>query len=133
MAVSEEGVKVMMKRLSVVVVLALGCSLGAQAQKARYSSSGTSADEYNYPLMVHVVGSRLEGSAAAPSELHLNVVIDGQKLELATDAGALLHAGDYRARMVVNDEKKSGWFSRSYELLFSDRTHIVFRVVAESE
>jgi hypothetical protein len=120
-----------------MVVLVLGCSLGAQAQKGRYSSSGTSADEYNYPLMVHVLGSHLEGSTApgavSPSELHLNVLVDGQKMELVTEAGALLHAGDYRARMVANDEKKSGWFSRSYELLFSDRTHVVFRVVAESE
>jgi hypothetical protein len=121
----------------VAAVLLLGCSLGAGAQKARYSSSGVSADEYNYPLMVHVVGSRLEsfpaGGGLTTSVLHLNVVVDGQKLELATDAGALLHPGDYRARMVVNDEKKSGWFSRSYELLFGDRTHVVFRVVGETE
>lgn len=65
--------------------------------------------------------------------LHIDTVIDGKKVEMETSASGLLHVGDYRARIVTSDEKKSGWFSRSYELLFTDGTHVVFTEVAESE
>ena len=42
-------------------------------------------------------------------------------------------AMDKRGRVVTDNQQKSGWFSRSYELLFSDGTHVVFNEVAESE
>jgi len=103
----------------------------AQAQKSRYSSSSSQADALAYPVVLHVTRSWLEGSPA--SRLHLEVVSDGIKLELAANAAALLHPGDYRARVLANEEKKSGWFTRSYELLFADGTHVVFNVVAESQ
>jgi len=65
--------------------------------------------------------------------LHITAVVDGKKIVLETGAAALLHAGDYQARIVSDNQKKSGWFSRTYELLFSDGTHVAFNQVAESE
>ena len=122
-----------MKRLlRVAACLALSLSAGVgSAQKTRYSSSKGN-DQLDYPLTVHVTHARVS-SLAGVSVLHLDALIDGTKVELETGASGLLHTGDYRARMVANDDKKSGWFSRSYELLFSDGTHVVFTEVAESE
>ena len=135
----------MMKRwLAVVVCLLVAGS--AAAQKERYSQSHR-PDPLEYPLSVHVTAARLfkitplvnvtNGSSSTAQELimtlHLNAVVDGTKIELETGAGALLHPGTYQARVVSENEKKSGWFSRSYELLFSDGTHVVFTQVGESE
>jgi hypothetical protein len=35
--------------------------------------------------------------------------------------------------VVTHNETKAGFFSRTYELLFADRTHLIFTEVAESE
>jgi len=110
----------------VAVMLAAGSAL---AQKQRYSSSQN--DAYLYNLTVHVAHARLMGQPSA--YLHIDAVIDGKQVELETSAGALIHTGDYKARVVSDDEKKSGWFSKVYELLFSDGTHMAFNEVAESE
>ena len=115
-------------------------AVGVPAQKTRYSTSAK-ASELDYPLTVHVLGSHVgveqvldaNGAATTVSVLHLNVVIDGDKMDLAMQAGALVHPGDYLGRIVENGERKSGWFTRTYELLFGDGTHVVFRVVGESQ
>jgi hypothetical protein len=118
-----------MKRWLVAVLMML--SVGTLvAQKGRYSDS-RKAEALDYPLIVHVTHARLMGQPA--STLHLDVVISGKVMELEAPAGALIHTGEYQARVVTDDEKKSGWFSRSYELLFTDGTHVVFSEVAESE
>jgi hypothetical protein len=89
-------------------------------------------DPLAYPLTVHVTHARVTGVGTA-GVLHLDAIVDGKKVELETNAAALLHIGDYQGRVVSVDDKKSGWFSKSYELLFSDGTHVVFAEVAESE
>jgi hypothetical protein len=119
-----------MKRLIGVLLLAV-MALPVPAQKTRYSSS-KNAEVLDYPLTIHVTHARVSGIGTAPV-LHLDAVVDGTHIELETSASGLLHTGDYRARIVANDDKKSGWFSRSYELLFSDGTHVIFNEVAESE
>ncbi len=101
------------------------------AQKQRYSTSSKSAEAYQFPLLVHVTHARLIGQPI--STLHLDVVIDGKTVELEAGATALLHTGEYQARIVTEDEKKSGWFSKMYELLFTDGTKVMFSEVAESE
>lgn len=121
----------MKKMWMAACLLAVVAAPGTQAQKTRYSSSSSSADALAYPLVLHVTKSWLEGAPA--NQLHLEVAAEGGRLELVTGAAALLHPGDYRARIVTNDEKKSGWFTRSYELLFTDGTHVMFNVVAESQ
>jgi hypothetical protein len=123
-----------------LLALLLLVAVGARAQKTRYSTSAK-ASELDYPLTVHVLGSRLavetvldaNGAAATASVLHLSVAIDGDKMDLAAPAGALVHPGDYLGRVASNEERKSGWFSRTYELLFGDGTHVVFKVVGEGQ
>ena len=120
-----------MKRwLALFVCVAMGMGVGL-AQKQRYSESHR-PDPLAYPLTVHVTHARVTGVGTA-GVLHLDAVIDGKKVELETNAAALLHIVDYQGRIVAVDDKKSGWFSKSYELLFSDGTHVVFTEVAESE
>jgi hypothetical protein len=114
---------------SVAAVMLL-CVVAAAAQKTRYSESHK-PDPLDYPLTVHVTHARLEGTPLA--FLHVDAQIDGKRVELQTGATGLLHTGDYRGRIVTESGGKSGWFSRSYELLFSDGTRVVFTEVAESE
>jgi len=127
-----------MKRTAVVAAaLLLGmAALPAAAQKQRYSSSGQV--EIDYPLLAHVTRTWLASAPGATDDapgttsLHLEAVIDGQKYELRASASGLLHVGDYRAREIRGNESKAGWFSRSYELRFEDGTHVLFKVVGES-
>lgn len=123
--------------------MTVGClvlSVGvAGAQKQRYSAS-QKADQLDYPLIVHVSHARLVrpfvtsgGDQAASSYLHLDTLIDGRHVELEANAAALLELGDYSARVLTNSSTKAGFFSRTYELLFADRTKLVFTEVAESE
>ena len=118
------------RRVAAACVMLLGV-VGAGAQKQRYSDNHR-PDPYEYTLLVHVTHARVT-TLGGVSTLHLDAVIDNKRVELETGASGLLHVGDYQARVVTNDEKKSGWFSRSYELLFSDGTHVMFTEVAESE
>jgi hypothetical protein len=73
------------------------------------------------------------GDQGASSYLHLDTLIDGRHVELEANAAALLEPGDYRGRILTHSETKAGFFSRTYELLFSDRTHLVFTEVAEAD
>ncbi len=120
-----------MKRWIVVLVFMVLGAGAARAQKERYSDSHHQ-DPLDFRLTVHVTHARVVTSGGA-SILHLDAVIDGKKVELETAASGLLHIGDYRGRVASSSEGKSGWFSRSYDLLFSDGTHVVFNEVAESE
>jgi hypothetical protein len=119
-----------------IFVLGVGCS---EAQKARYSS-GKQAEQLDYPVTVHVSHARLMrpfptagAEQSSSSYLHLDALVDGKHVELEANAGALLEIGDYRARIVTNTETKAGFFSKSYELLFADGTHVLFVEVAETE
>lgn len=120
-----------MKRLVYAAALLAFAVIPASAQKQRYSESHK-PDPLLWPLTIHVTHARITG-VSPNSILHLDGVVDGKHVELETSASGLLHTGDYQARVVTSDEKKSGWFSRSYELLFTDGTHVVFTEVAESE
>ena len=120
-----------MKKWFVVAVLLISSFGVLRAQKQRYSQSSKSAEALQYPLLVHVAHARLMGQPV--SVLHLDVVIDGKTVELEAGATSLLHIGEYQARLLKDDEGKSGWFSKSYELLFTDGTKVVFSEVAESE
>ncbi len=122
--------------------MVVGCWLlivgSGVAQKQRYSASQD--EKLNYPLVVHVTHARLVrpfatsgGDQGASSYLHLDAIIDGRHVELEANAAALLELGPYSGRIVTNNETKAGFFSRTYELLFADRTHLIFTEVAESE
>src|ERR1700712_1184596 len=96
---------------ALLLCVALG-TLSGLAQKQRYSESHR-PDPLEYPLTIHVTHARVAGAGTA-GVLHLDALVDGKKVELEANASGLLHVGDYRARVVSSDEKKSGWFSRSY-------------------
>ena len=123
-----------------VMALCVGGAVGlCGAQKQRYSDAKR-PDPLDYPVTVRVSHARLVrpfasvgGDQGASSYLHLDALIDGKHVELEANAAALLHVGDYHARLVTNSETKAGFFSRSYDLLFSDGTHVLFNEVAESE
>lgn len=115
------------------------CAGVAGAQKTRLSEARR-PDPLDYPVTVRVSHARLmrpfvttTGDQGASSYLHLDALIDGKHVELEANAGALLHVGDYRARIITNTDTKAGFFSRSYELLFNDGTHVLFNEVAETE
>ena len=120
-----------MRALRFLAAVAVLGALTLSAQKQRYSESHR-AEALDYPLTAHVTHARVQ-MAGSDSVLHIEATINGTHVELETGATGLLHTGDYQARVVTNEERKSGWFSRSYELLFSDGTHVVFKEVAESE
>ncbi|MDE1155067.1 MAG: hypothetical protein PW735_04975 [Acidobacteriaceae bacterium] len=121
----------------ILMAAMLGMVLPLAAQKGRYSSSDQV--ELEYPLTANVVHAWLvpvAGAAATENgpqmELHLDAIIDGTKYELRTSASGMLHPGEYRAREMRLNDSKAGWYSRSYELLFTDGTHVVFKVVGET-
>ena len=120
----------MNKFASAAMLILIGVPV-CSAQKQRYSES-RKAESLDYPLVAHVTHARVQ-MAGTESVLHIEALINGTHVELEAGATGLLHTGDYQARLVNNEERKSGWFSRSYELLFSDGTHVVFKEVAESE
>jgi hypothetical protein len=111
----------------------------SDAQKQRYSS-GSKAEQMDYPLTVRVTHAQLMrpfpsagAEQSSSSYLHLDALIDGKHVQLEANAAALLHVGDYPGRIVTNNETKAGFFTRSYELLFVDGTHVLFTEVAETE
>ena len=93
------------------------------------------APEYN--INVHVSASRMviEGKSSAHQQ-SLSVVIDGKKYELESDTfpNSLLMLGDYKARLVRDDEGKGKYESwRVYELVFPDKKTRQYLVVGQSE
>ncbi len=127
------------KRLFLVgCVVAMSAGV-CEGQKQRYSS-GQRAAQMDYPLTVRVTHAQLMrpfpvagAEQSSSSYLHLDALIDGKHVQLETNAAALLHVGDYPGRIVGNNESKAGFFTRSYELLFADGTHVLFTEVAETE
>jgi hypothetical protein len=125
------------------VVAGLVCAgvfgVKSEAQKQRYST-GSKATQMDYPLTVRVTHAQLMrpfpvtgAEQSSSSYLHLDTLIDGKHVQLEANAAALLHVGDYPGRIVANNETKAGFFTRTYELLFVDGTHVVFTEVAETE
>jgi hypothetical protein len=68
----------------------------------------------------------------------LKVLIDGKKYTLVGSFGfmqtpALLHTGDYKARVVKEDTGRAYEYRRTYEFLFSDDRRRKYEVTGESE
>jgi hypothetical protein len=127
----------MKKPLLLAVVwfcVATGVAMGQQ--KTRFGEVQKPGNPADYPLSIAVTHASLTG-VLANMHLHLDVVLDGKKLQLESQTGetssALLHVGTYKARLIKDDEMKSGFFSVIYDLLFLDGSHLFFDVVSESE
>ena len=114
------------------VMLLFGLAIAATAQdKQRLGTNKTSVNPADFSVTVHITHAFLEG---VQNHLHLDAVVDGKKYQMESlDGSTMLHVGDYKARVVRDDEKKSDLFTKAYEILFPDGTHWVFTVVGESE
>lgn len=104
----------------------------------------------NYTVAVHVQSSQLVTAcddwvtkAICGLKQHLQVVIDGKKFELNSNGNSetLLRTGDYKARLLVDDQESTDTpppayeirITTTYELLFPDGKTRKYRVVGESE
>ena len=99
----------------------------------------------DYPVNVHVLSSRLSedwnGGAVPVNTERLVVSIEGKKYDLSgypprvSHLGkyGLISPGDYKARL-LQDEQKSGYLIvREYELLFPDSSTAKFSVIGVAE
>jgi hypothetical protein len=94
----------------------------------------------DYTITVHVQSSFLTKECAGdcpmlPGIQHLIVVIDGKKYELdgAPEHPGVLRVGDYKAKLLKQDETRSYEFRWTYEFLFPDGKTRDFLVVSEAE
>jgi hypothetical protein len=92
-------------------------------------------------VTVHVVASR-NGSSCDVTHgdtshtQQLTVLVDGRKYELESERPvdkAVVALGDYQAKLVADDQKPTREITRSYELVFPDRSTRKFKVVAAIE
>ena len=97
------------------------------------------AQTADYTTTVHVSSARYVLMEEFVNKVgtfeELNVVIDGQKLQLAMLAGkeGLLATGDYKAKLIKDEHKSSYESSKTYEFLLPDKRKMKFNVVGQSE
>ena len=99
----------------------------------------------DFTVAVHVQSSHIRyqcsdvtnGSSFCLWNQELSVTIAGKKYELTTVRGsrnpAIIHAGDYKAKVLKEDTSKSDEYQRSYELMFPDGQVADFQVTGEPE
>lgn len=93
-----------------------------------------------YNIAMHVRSSRLETECATDVKgstcrmvQHLQVLIAGEKYELARTAQNVFRVGDYKARIVSEKTPRAEEYTRKYEILLSDGKTAKFAVVGEPE
>ncbi len=120
----------MTKMLTWTLFFALMATSATAQEKRRMGENGRPANTADFNLTAHVTNAFL---VTTQELLRLDVTLDGKKLQLESfDSTKMLHLGDYKARVVKDDEWKSGQYVVSYDLLMLDGTHLLFRVVGES-
>ena len=115
-----------------IAILLFSIAATVQAQKAE-----------DYPITVHVYRAETVMLKLRISDgplLRLDVSVGGQKLILASESVAFsgstplsMKPGDYKARILKDDQINAAQYSRSYELLLSDGKKLRFDVIGESE
>jgi hypothetical protein len=87
----------------------------------------------DYTITVHVSASRLVLAARGAQDL--DVIIDGKKYELQSylGVGDLLALGDYKAKLIQNDQKTTYDSYQAYEFLFPDKKTRRFDVIGQIE
>ena len=125
-----------MPRLFAILILLSSVSMFAQEAKPNPD---------DYAITVHVRSSRLatfcggvsSGSSSCSANQQLSVEIDGKTYDLTSQDlyahVALLRAGNYKARILKEDIKRTFEYSRTYELLFPDGSTRKYRVTGEYE
>ena len=88
----------------------------------------------DYNLTIHVSESRI-GTGRANTQ-DLSVLVDGVKYEmesLTIFPKGIVALGDYKAKLVKDQQKPTHEFSRIYELMFPDGTTRQFTVTGQVE
>jgi hypothetical protein len=103
-------------------------------------AASSSAD---YNLNIHVSETRIgvdcgvsSGNSSCKSVQQLSAVIDGAKYELESETyfpKGIVALGDYKAKLVQDQEKPTHEFNRTYELMFPDGSTRKFRVTGQVE
>jgi hypothetical protein len=94
-------------------------------------------DPADYTVAVHVRSSHLtnelDPESSSQETQRLVVVIDAKTYELLAEhmSDKLLRVGDYKAKIVVDDETQGYEYHRIYEFLFPDGKTQQFLVVGE--
>lgn len=105
--------------------------------KVRYGHDGQKADPADFTVPVHVQSSHLVNVSSPGGSvliLRVEVLIEKKKYELErSNTSVLLNPGDYKARIAKDKAKLPEELDREYDLLMSDGTFGVFKVVGESE
>lgn len=93
----------------------------------------------NYSIVVHVTASRIGVESwgdSVRSVQKLNATIDGKKYELEHSqlrGVSLLRVGDYRAKLIEQNNTNSYELNQTYEFKFADGTTRKFEVVGTEE
>ncbi len=120
-----------MTKLVLGLSLLLALPLFAQAKGA------------DYTINMHVSESRIgtdcgvaSGNSSCKSVQQLTVLVNGTKYELESETffpKGIVALGDYKAKLVKDQQKPTHEFNRSYELMFPDGSTRKFRVTGQTE
>jgi hypothetical protein len=121
-----------MKKIFILFAFLLLSPNLARAEKPKPNSA-------DYTIDIHVQSSRLVmecgGGVGCRLMSHLNVVINGKKLELSAGLSRedLLRVGDYKAKIAKDETTRTYEYLRTYEFLFADGQTRLYSVVGETE
>ena len=102
-----------------------------------------SAQTQGYDVTVHVSESRIgtdcgvyHGGSSCKSVQQITALIGGEKYELESETffpKGIVALGDYKAKLVEDQQKPTHEFTRAYELMFPDQSTRKFRVTGQAE
>lgn len=104
-----------------VLVVFLLCSLPVFAQ----------SKDPGYDIQAHIVESHIDSGAQ-----YLTAVINGSKYELKsanTASKGVVALGDYKAKLIAQQQKPTHEFTKIYNLLFPDGSFRAFLVIGQME
>jgi|SRR6185437_12049369 len=94
-----------------------------------------------YTVTIHVSASRIaadcgvfSGDSSCKTAQQLTVLIDGAKYEIESETffpKGIVALGDYKAKLIEDQQKPTHEFSRAYELMFPDGSTRKFRVIGQ--
>ena len=97
----------------------------------------------DYKVDVRVVASRIasastvfRGDSIAKSTQNLTVLIDGTRYELESEmflAKGIVALGNYKARLVEDQQRPTHEYTKTYEVQFADRSTRKYRVIGQLE
>jgi hypothetical protein len=118
-----------------VLIFALILSPLASSQTTRW----TKRNSADYTVNIHVAASRIGidcDSASCKNAQILSVLIDGIKYELQSETyfpKGIVALGDYKAALIGDKAKPTREFTRTYDLMFPDKSTRTFRVIGQTE